>query len=284
MPSSVAVLIKSFFLFWTVILLTRLVGRRWMAARTGWERVWLVIIGLIVAGMTVNEVPVREGLLALLMWTVLAILVNYMMLKSKAVRDLLVGKEIVAVQHGKVMEDNLWEARMNPEDFLRQLRSKQIFQVADVEMAVIEPDGEVNAWLRTDKRPLTAADAGRSTPREDAPQTVILDGNIVDEGLRHLGLNRDWLLGELEKIGASLENVLIGQVDSAGELYVDLFDDTFQVPRPSARKLLAAQLAQAEADLQSYALEVQDPAAREMYQQCAQEMNRVRQELEPYLR
>ena len=76
----------------------------------------------------------------------------------------------------------------------------------------------------------------------------------------------------------------IGQVDSAGELYVDLFDDTLQVPRPSARKLLAAQLAQAEADLQSYALEVQDPAAREMYQQCAQEMNRVRQELEPYLR
>jgi len=265
------------------ILLSRLAGRRWMAARTGWERIWLLVVGFIAAGMSVDAVPVREGFLALLMWTGLALLVNYMMLKSKAVRDLLVGKEIIAVQHGKVMEDNLWEARMNPEDLLRQLRSKHVFQVADVEFATIESDGEVNVLLKADRQPLKAADVGRPSAPVDAPQTVILDGNILDEGLRHLGLNRDWLLRELEKMGVSVANVLIGQVDTYGQLYVDLFDDTLQVPPPSTLRLLAAQLEQAEADLQSYALEVQDPAVREMFQQCAQQMEQVRKELDPLL-
>src|SRR5690606_26082108 len=92
--ASVEVLIKSFLLFWAIILLSRLVGRRWMAVRTGWERLWLLVVGFLVAGLTVDVVPVREGMLALLTWTGLALLVNYMMLKSKAVRDLLVGKEI----------------------------------------------------------------------------------------------------------------------------------------------------------------------------------------------
>ncbi len=282
--ASVEVLIKSFLLFWAIILLSRLVGRRWMAVRTGWERLWLLVVGFLVAGLTVDVVPVREGMLALLTWTGLALLVNYMMLKSKAVRDLLVGKEIVAIQHGKVLEDNLWEARMNPEDLLRQLRSKHIFHVGDVEFAVVESDGEVNALLKPDRQPLKAADAGRPTAPEAVPQTVLLDGNIVDEGLRHLGLNRDWLLHELEKIGVAPENVLIGQVDSAGELHVDLFDDTIQVSPPSTRRLLAAQLEQAEADLQSYALEVQDPAVRDMYHHCAEQLSQIRQELEPYLR
>ncbi len=283
MPEYAAVLIKSFLLFFAVILISRLVGRRWMAARTGWERIWMMILAFMVAGVTVNLIPIREGLLALVMWTGLAILVNYMMLKSKAVRDLLEGREIVAIQHGKVLEDNLWEARMNPEDFLRQLRSKQIFQVSDVDFAVIESDGEVNALLKADQKPLTPSDFGRAMAPEDAPQTVILDGNILDEGLRNLGLNRGWLLKELEKIGISAENVLIGQVDSHGDLYVDLFDDALQVPPPSTRQLLAAQLEQAEADLQSYSLEVQDPSVRAMFQRCSEKMREVRQELEPLL-
>lgn len=284
MPEYAAVLIKTFLLFFAVILISRLVGRRWLAARTGWERVWMMIFAFFVAGLAVNLIPLREGLLALAMWTGLAVLVNYMMLKSKAVRDLLEGREIVAVQHGKVLEDNLWEARMNPEDFLRQLRSKQIFQVADVDFAVIESDGEVNVLLKSDQKPLTPADFGRVAAPEDAPQTVILDGNILDEGLRNLGLNRGWLLNELEKKGISAENVLIGQVDSHGDLYVDLFDDALQVPPPSTRQLLEAQLEQAEADLRSYSLEVKDPAVQAMFQECSDKMRQVRQELEPLLR
>lgn len=288
MQAAVAVLLKSFFLFWLVILLSRLVGRRWLALRTGWERIWLAVVAIVVAGMTVNAVPVREGLMALLMWTGLALLVNYMMLKSKAVRDLLMGKEIIAVRHGKVMEDNLWEARMTPQDLLRQLRSKNVFQVADVELAVIESDGELNVWPRTGRRPLQPVDSGRPAVQPgapaDAPQTVILDGDILDEGLRNLGLNRDWLLRELEKIGVAPENVFIGQVNSSGELFVDLFDDALSVPSPSTLRLLDAQLLQAEADLQSYALEVQDPAVKDMFRRCSEQMGQVRRELEPFLR
>ena len=63
------------------------------------------------------------------------VVANYLILKSKMFRDLVEGREIVFVQHGKVMEDNLKEARMTPEDFL-ECFEQNVFQVADVEFAV----------------------------------------------------------------------------------------------------------------------------------------------------
>lgn len=84
------------------------------------------------------------------------------------------------------------EARLTPEDFLRLLRTKRVFQIADVEFAVMESDGEVNVLLKSERRPLTPSDFGRVVTPAAAPQTVILDGNVLDEGLSNLGLNRDW--------------------------------------------------------------------------------------------
>ena len=101
--------------------------------------------------------------------------------------------------------------------------------------------------------------------------------------MSNLGLDREWLQTGLEKIGISAENVVIGQVNSAGELYVDLFDDAIQIPPPSSRLLLSAQLQKAESDFMTYELETEDKKVKEMYQQCVLDIQTIRKELEPLL-
>ena len=283
MPEAAVIILKSAILFFATILFVRLMGRRWLSNRTGWDRIVGLVIAFITAGMSVNLISLRPGIVALATWILIMVVANYFILKSKKFRDLVEGREIVFVQHGKVMEDNLKEARMTPEDFLRMLRTKRVFQVADVEFAVMESDGEVNVLLKSERRPITPSDFGRPVTPAAAPQTVILDGNILDEGLSNLGLDREWLQTELEKIGISAENVVIGQVNPAGELYVDLFDDAIQIPPPSARLLLSAQLQKAESDFMTYELETEDKKVKEMYQQCVLDIQTIRKELEPLL-
>ncbi|MCK9907272.1 DUF421 domain-containing protein, partial [Frankia sp. Cpl3] len=65
-------------------------------------------------------------------------------------------------------------------------------------------------------------------PAEE-PQAVIMDGVIMDEPLATAGFNRRWLKTELEKAGVTLENVLLGQVDRGGELFLDLYDVKIKV-------------------------------------------------------
>jgi hypothetical protein len=98
-----------------------------------------------------------------------------------------------------------------------------------------------------------------------------------------LGLNQGWLNEQLELLGVSLDNVFIGQVNSSGELYVDLFDDMIQVPQLNLRKMLYANLEKAESDLMSFALDTEDKKAQDIYKKDSLILKDILKKLKPYL-
>nr|WP_232345429.1 DUF421 domain-containing protein [Paenactinomyces guangxiensis] len=268
-----------------LILLTRLLGRKIASRMTYFDIVFAVSLGVIAAAVSLNIVENAVfGFIALLTWGLAGMGLSYLSLKSKWVRDLIHGREAVVIKHGKVMEDQLKKMRYTPEDLLQQLRSKQIFNLADVEFAVMESNGEINALLKANRLPITPRDVGVETTPQTGIQTVILDGNIMDESLNALGLNRRWLRTELDKIGISAENVFVAQVDTMGELYVDLFDDAIQPPVPTTRRLLYNTLETAKADLKAFALDTDDQKAKQMYEQCVKELDSIIYDVRPMLK
>lgn len=278
------IILRSLGFFVLAIVILRLAGRKVTAGMTNVDVVFAVTIGVIAAVVSLNLVTnVVHGLLAIFTWGLAVIGLSYASLKSKWVRDLVYGRETVVIKHGKIMEEQLQKVRYSPEDLLQQLRRKHIFNVSDVEFAVMESDGEVNALLKTEKQPLTPKDMGVTVAPTAGTQTVILDGKIMDEPLGTLGLNRRWLRTELDRIGIAAENVFLGQVDSVGELYLDLFDDAIQVPKPSTRPMLAATLEKAAADMWQFALETNNEAAQQLYEELRKELEAIMQDLKPLL-
>jgi hypothetical protein len=110
-----------------------------------------------------------------------------------------------------------------------------------------------------------------------------MDGSILNESLRSAGKSRGWLETELEKLELTLDNVFIGQVDSYGELTVDIYDDKIQVPSPTQRPLLLASLKKAQADLEIFSLETEDEASKAMYKKNANLVQETIDKLTPYL-
>lgn len=285
MPEWLSIFLRSAGLFVLTLLLVRLIGKRQTARLTFFDLVTGIAIGVIAAAISLNLVGnLANGLIALAVWTVFPALIYILAIKYKAVRDIVQGKETVLINHGKVLEDKLLEARFTPEDLLSQLRKKNVFNFADVEFAVLEPTGEVSALLKKDKQFLSAKTAGLNVGRESVPQTVILDGIMMDEPLTAMGLNRHWLHTELEKAGVAPENVFIGQVDSVGQLYLDLFDDAIQIPKPKAKELAFATLKKCQADCELYALGTKQLEAKKMYEKSSKILSGVVQELEPLLK
>ncbi|MEG3070806.1 MAG: DUF421 domain-containing protein [Candidatus Syntrophopropionicum ammoniitolerans] len=165
------------------------------------DLVTAIVIGVIAAAISLNLVIPTNGLIALVVWAGFPALIFLLALRYKAVRDIVQGKETVLINHGKVLEDKLLEARLTPEDLLSQLRKKDVFNFADVEFAVLEPTGEVTTLIKKDKQAVTPKTLGFDVARESVPQTVMLDGIIMDEPLTAMGLNRRYFHTELEKVG-----------------------------------------------------------------------------------
>lgn len=262
----------------------RLIGKRFTSQPTLFNQIVAVVIAFLVGVITLDLMENSwVPIIALGLWAALAIIINFAMLKSKMVRDIIMGKETVVINHGKVLEDNLLSVGFTPEDLLSQLRRKNIFQTANVEFAVMEPTGDISAFLQKDHQPLTAKSMGFTLGQESVPQTVIMDGVIIDEALTAMGLNRGWLHTELEKLGVAPENVFIAQVDSVGQLYVDLFSDNIEIPKPTTKELLHSTLKKCQADCELFALATKDKKSKALYSDAASELDELVQELHSIL-
>jgi uncharacterized membrane protein YcaP (DUF421 family) len=280
----IQILLRSISLFFLTLILIRFMGKRNVSRMTPFSFVSYIVIAILAALISANMITnLAFGMVAMGVWVLLPIALDYLSVKSKWMHDLIQGRETVLVKHGKIMEENLMKTRLTGEELLRELRSKNAFSLADVEFAVMETTGDVNIFVKSDKKPITAHDLGQKVAPLTAPQTVILDGNVVNESLVSLGLNKEWLRIQLENMGVSLDNVFIGQVDSSGDLYIDLFDDAVELPQPKVKEMLYANLEKTQASLMTFALETKDENAKVMYSKNAEKLKQLMTKLEPYL-
>lgn len=284
MPMWLQILYRSIGLFILVIVVARILGKRNLTRVPPYKFVCYYVVAIIAALISVNIIKeVVFGLIALGVWVLFPIVLDYLSLKSKWLHDLINGKETVLIKHGKIMEESLQQTRLTGEELLRELRSKNAFNLADVEFAVMETTGEIDVFLKSDKKPVTAHDLGVKTAPQAEPQTIILDGNVLNESLASLGLNKEWLRIQLENMGVSLDNVFLGQVDSSGGLYLDLFDDAIELPQPKVKEMIYANMEKAQASLTTFALETKDDNAKAVYEKNAQKLEQLMDKLKPYL-
>src|SRR6202043_4113525 len=95
---------------------------------------------------------------------------------------------------------------------------------------------------------------------------------------------RQWLEIEIEKLGVTLKNVFIGQVDSYGQLTVDVYDDQMKVPSPQQKPLLMSMIKKSQADLQSFALQTNSQKAQKMFTKNSKKLQDAIDLLTPYLK
>ncbi len=284
MPGWVFIISRSLIFLLLLFLTTKILGKKQISELSFFEYVAGITIGSI-AGEVVTGLEANQfhGALAIIIFFLVTWLVDFISLKSKAFRDMVEGKGTVVIKDGKILENNLKKEKYTIDELSALLREKNIFKIADVEFAVLEPRGNLSALLKKENLPLTPKDLQMKMPNEKEPQTIIMDGNVMDEPLRLAGKGRGWLYTELEKLGVTLDNVFLGQVDSYGELTVDLYDDKIKVPQPKQRPLLLATLKKTQADLEIFYLETNCNKAKEMYKKNAALLQEIIDKLHPFL-
>lgn len=284
MDNWIIVLLRTIILFILTLLVIRIIGKGSLSKATPFKFVSYIVIAIIVSLISLGLIEnLVFGFISLAVWVLFSLSLDYLSIKSKWFHNFVNGRETVLVKDGKVMEENLMDVRFTGEELLRDLRSKNIFNLTDVEFAVMESTGEINVLLKSDKQPITPHDLQRKVAPMSESQTVILDGNILDEPLSTKGLSREWLKVQLSTAGVSLDNVFIGQVDSSGDLFLDLFDDSIDIPQPKVKEMLYASITQAQADCLSFSLDTDDLDAKEMYSKNAEKLKKMMEQLEPYL-
>lgn len=285
MPEWLEVVIRSLLFVVVLFLITKWLGKKQLSELSFFEYVVGITIGSIGAEVITGlERNIFNGIIGIVVFSAIPFLADMLSLKSKTFRDFIEGRATVFIKDGKIMEENLKKEKYTTDELLELLRKRDIFRVADVEFALLEPTGDLSVMLKKENQPLTPKDVNLTVASVKEPQTVIMDGKILDEPLSTIGRNRNWLKTELEKQGVTIENVFLGQIDSYGQLTIDLFDDKIQVSSPQEKTLILSTMKKCQADLELFALGTEVKEAKQMYSKNSKKLQEAINKVTPILR
>ncbi len=233
------ILFKSLGAFVAVIFITRLVGKSQVGGLTITDWVNGIVVGSIAASLvtSVGE-PAGYYAMGLLLFTTFTILSQWVGMKFRPAHKMLSDEPTVVVHNGKILEGCMRKMRYTIDDLTSQLRQKGAFNIADVEFAIAEPDGQLSVLLKSQVAPVTPQDLNIPTKYQGVPSELVVDGVIIEQNLKQNHLDEDWLLGELQKQGIeSLQEVFYASLDSDGNLYIDKKRDDLEYVQDITDKL-----------------------------------------------
>ncbi|MHB1314252.1 MAG: DUF421 domain-containing protein [Christensenellales bacterium] len=203
-----------------LFVLTRIMGKQQIAQLTFFDYVVGISIGSLAGAFAVdNVVTYPIGLTGMVIFALFSILLSYLSLKSYRARKLLEGQPTILIANGRILEQNLKKTRMNINDLLEECRLKDVFDISEVEFAILETSG-FSVQLKAEHQPVTRRDMKLQAADKGLCLNVVIDGLILYDHLLMADKDKKWLLGEIEKQNVSVESVLLAYIDSGGGLIV----------------------------------------------------------------
>lgn len=218
----IIVVIRTIILYALVIVALRLMGKREIGQLQPFELVVILMISDLAVIPSENVgIPLLSGVIPILVLLLASVSLAYITLKSEKARSIVCGTPSILIERGKIIEEELRKNCYNLTDLLEELRIKNILNISDVEFAVLETNGQLSVFPKSQKRPATPEDLNIKTNYEGLPLTVIMDGKLNHKNLQQAGRDLNWLHKELKKQSIDkIERVLLACIDSSGTLYV----------------------------------------------------------------
>lgn len=216
------VILFSFISLLVLFTLTKLMGNRQMSQLTLFDYIVGISIGSLAAEMASHPEPESWlGLVAMCIYAGMAILINQLDDKSRKLRRFILGKPLILFDHGTLYYNNLKKAKLDLTEFMTECRNSGYFDLAQLQMAVLEVNGKMSFLPNEADRPLTPADM-QMHPRQSRPVVaVVMDGVVLPDRLRATGNTEGWLTKQMEIQGfKDPKDILLATVDADNALAI----------------------------------------------------------------
>ncbi len=164
--------------------------------------------------------------IGLLTWAALGYLMEFITMKWRYAAKYIEGEPTIVIMNGKIMEDALKKMQFRVSDIMELLRNKDVFDLSQVDFAIIEPNGQLSVLKKPEYEPLTAKDMKITKKSSGISTELIYDGILIEENLKQLNKDKKWLMNQLKSKGIKdVSEVFLATLNPAGSFYVDRYED-----------------------------------------------------------
>lgn len=164
------------------------------------------ILSAILSQFILNKgIDILDFIIVVLIYGAIMSILNWLSFSTNFGRDIFVGVPQVIIQNGQLNTEKMQKLKISARDLAIALRQHNIHSLNEIEMAQIEPNGDLTIVKKGDKQ----------------YSVVLIDNGIIDENaLKKINRSKTWLRRELrEKKITDVNDIFIAQW-YRGKLYV----------------------------------------------------------------
>ena len=220
------------FSFISLLIMARLMGKEHMSQLTFFDYVTGITVGSLSASVvTDTSLEMIKGIYALILWSLLNILIQYITLKFDKSRLILSGKPSILIKRGEIDEKALAKSKFNADELNMMLRKKDVFDITEVDYAILETNGELTVLKKPKFDFITKKDMPIPVKQnKNLPVQIINKGKIIDSVITEFNLNIDWVHSEVKRLGyKNIKDIFYAGINCDGQFFiVPLFNEKRQ--------------------------------------------------------
>ena len=214
------IFLRAIFLYIVVLIVMRLMGKREIGQMQPFElAISIMIADLAATPMAETGIPISNGIVPILGLLVMHLTISTINIKSTRAREIICGKPSILIYRGKIDEKTLRKERFTINELEERLRDNNIFNIGDVDFAILETSGQVTVIPKPSKRNVIPEDFNIEPEYEGISYDLVVDGKVMYKNLEKIGKSYIWLVKQAEKFGIKPEDALIITIDGNNQFF-----------------------------------------------------------------
>ena len=206
----ISIILRTTLMFFLVMFALRLMGKKNLGEFQPSDFVSTMLISNLTSIIIeAPELPLGYSVIPILLICCFEIFTSMAAKKNNKIAKVIQGTPKILVLQGIIDQTIMKELRFTVSDILEAMRSKDIFYLEEVNLAVVETTGAVSIY--PDPNALTNIDKASIPPFD-----IITDGIVKFENLKYIGVSEEKIFKILDKENKSVEDILLLLVDGDG--------------------------------------------------------------------
>ena len=212
--------LRTVILYLILIAVIRFMGKRQVGQMEPAEFVVTMLVANLAAiPMQDGGIPLFTGVVPIVTVLGVELVLSALSLRSIRFRKILCGKPVILIENGNILQKNLRKTRVTLDELTGHLREKDVLDLAAVQYAILETNGNLSVFPYPKEMPASAKDAGIPASKQYLPVTVIADGKLLQKNLQIAKKDTRWVQQILRDNRATLEETWLLTVDQADHIY-----------------------------------------------------------------
>lgn len=223
------VLFRTVLVLVILFILTRIMGKKQVSQMNIYDYIIGITMGSIAADISLDiEKSIVAGILSLLIYGLSGALVTYLTLKNIRIRRFINGVPCILMDNGKIIEANLRKEGIDINDLEEEARQNGYFDLSKVNYAVLEISGKISFLPKAREDMVTKSDMKIKVHDETLSANVIIDGILLEDNLKAMDKDIDWLNKELKNRGYdNYKRILLMTLD--GNDKINIFEKNMEM-------------------------------------------------------